>query len=213
MSEVRLFIARHGETDYNRKGLLQGRGIDASLNDTGKAQALALSEYLENYPADVLGSSTLKRAEETALYYGKVRALGLKRYAGLDEMDFGEFEGVPYQDAAEELKKISSAWKKGETGLKLPGGESPDEVFKRANESVMNLVETNGDKTLVLVVHGRLIRIILSEWLGLGLNNMDQIAHHNGGVNQLIFKNGRFEAVYLNKTDHLNNIMQDIEYE
>jgi broad specificity phosphatase PhoE len=49
MSEIRLFIARHGETEYNRKGLMQGRGIDAPLNETGIKQAEALAGYLKRY--------------------------------------------------------------------------------------------------------------------------------------------------------------------
>jgi probable phosphoglycerate mutase len=68
---------------------------------------------------------------------------------------------------------------------------------------MMELMESTGEETIAVVIHGRLIRILLSEWLGLGLRNMHKIDHQNGSVNQLVYKNGRFEAVYLNKTDHL----------
>lgn len=203
MKQRRIFIARHGETEYNRKRLLQGRGIDASLNNTGIRQAKELSGYLGSYPVQFLGSSSLRRSFETAGYHGKSIKKEVVQYSGLDEMDYGDFEGASFKDVEDEIIQISRSWKKGQVDLKVPGGESPLETYKRANDAMMELIESNGEETIAVVIHGRLIRILLSEWLGFGLRNMDQIEHKNGSVNKLLYKNGRFEAVYLNKTDHL----------
>jgi probable phosphoglycerate mutase len=203
MKQRRLFIARHGETEYNRKKLLQGRGIDASLNETGISQAKALSGYLKHYPVHYLGSSSLKRSFETAGYHGETIKKDVIQYSGLDEMDFGDFEGASFLEVEDEIKRIGQAWKSGNVDLKIPGGESPRDTFERANDAMLNLIESTPEETLAVVIHGRLIRILLSKWLGYGLKNMDKIEHQNGSVNQLLYKNGTFEAVYLNKTDHL----------
>lgn len=203
MKQRRLFIARHGETEYNRKKLLQGRGIDASLNETGILQAKALSGYLNRYPVHYLGSSSLKRSFETAGFHSQSINKDVIKYAGLDEMDFGDYEGLSFLEVEDEIKRIGQAWKSGQVDLKIPGGESPRDTYERANSAMMELIESTSEETLAVVIHGRLIRILLSEWLGLGLKNMDKIEHQNGSVNQLLFKNGTFEAVYLNKTDHL----------
>lgn len=200
---IRLFVSRHGETEYNRKGLLQGRGIDAPLNETGKRQAEQLAGYLKNYKADMIVSSSMKRAEETALFYCNGTPKKLIKCSALDEMDFGNYEGVLYEEAANDLKQLDRSWRKGEVELPIPGGESPSLVFQRANEEVQQLLKKLKTGTLMVFVHGRLIRILLSEWLGFGLKNMHKIEHQNGAVNKLIFENGRFEPVYLNKTDHL----------
>src|SRR6056297_3651793 len=200
MKQRRLFIARHGETEYNRKKLLQGRGIDASLNNTGIQQAKELSKYLCSYPVQFLGSSSLRRSYETAGYHGESIKKDVIQYSGLDGMDYGDFEGVSFLDVE---KEISESWRSGRVDLRIPGGESPKDTFERANSAMMDLIESTEEEILAVVIHGRLIRILLSEWLGFGLKNMHKIDHQNGAVNQLIFKNGSFEAVYLNKTDHL----------
>lgn len=203
MKQRRLFIARHGETEYNRKKLLQGRGIDASLNETGIRQAKALSGYLKHYPVNFLGSSSLKRSFETAGYHSQSIKKNVTKYAGLDEMDFGDYEGLSFLEVEDEIKRIGQAWKSGQVDLKIPGGESPKDTFERANSAMLDLIESTSEDTIAVVIHGRLIRILLSKWLGLGLRNMDEIEHQNGSVNQLLYKNGSFEAVYLNKIDHL----------
>jgi probable phosphoglycerate mutase len=203
MKQRRIFIARHGETEYNRKRLLQGRGIDASLNETGIRQARELSNYLSGYPIEFLGSSSLRRSFETAGYHGESIQKDVEQYSGLDEMDYGDFEGVSFMDVEDEIRVISQSWRNGQVDLKIPGGESPKDTFDRANSAMMELLGSTKVETLALVIHGRLIRILLSEWLGYGLKNMHKIDHQNGSVNQLLYKNGTFEPVYLNKIDHL----------
>lgn len=203
MNQIHLFIARHGETDYNRNGLLQGRGIDAPLNETGQSQARMLAKYLSNYEATSLISSSLTRAWQTASFYGERTDLDIEKDSDLDEMDFGDFEGTAMKEIARELDDLQNGWMGGDISLRVPGGESPKEVFERANYAARSYINGADTGTVMLFVHGRLIRILLSEWLGYGLKNMHKIEHQNGAVNHLIFKKDSFEPVYLNKTDHL----------
>jgi broad specificity phosphatase PhoE len=203
MIEKRLLIARHGETDFNKKGLLQGRGIDAPLNAIGRKQAELLAGYFSGYRTGLIASSSLQRTWQTAEPLSRRAELETQRKGGLDEMDFGEFEGRPYRDAADELEVLKKTWQSGELHVRIPGGESPAEVFDRANETVESLIDSTESDTLTLFLHGRLIRILLSKWLGYGLENMHKIEHQNGAVYQLVY-NGRYHPVYLNKTDHLH---------
>lgn len=206
MSQIRLLIARHGETDYNRKGLLQGRGIDAPLNETGKEQAIRLSGYLKSYETEGLYSSNLKRTWQTAKPYREYLDIPTIREENLDEMDFGDFEGLSFDEITDEISALQKAWQGGDTSVKIPGGESPDEVFERANDSVHSILSRFTGTTLTLILHGRLIRVLLSEWLGYGLQNMHKIEHQNGAVNQLVYADNSFSSVYLNKTDHLGAV-------
>lgn len=203
MNHTHLFIARHGETDYNRNGLLQGRGIDASLNETGQSQARLLAEYLSNYEPNSVISSSLKRAWQTASFYGERNNLAIEKNRDLDEMDFGDFEGTAMKEISKELDDLQNGWRNGDISLRVPGGESPKEVFDRADFAARSYINGTESGTVMLFIHGRLIRILLSEWLGYGLKNMHKIEHQNGAVNHLIYKKGSFEPVYLNKTDHL----------
>jgi len=205
MSNRILFIARHGETEYNRKRLLQGRGVNAPLNRKGEEQAGLLSGYLSGYPVDYISGSSLRRSLQTAEYLGRELSLRVHSEPDLDEMDFGEFEGKPFHEVASDLNELQMRWKKGDTNLRIPGGESPEDVFDRVHGKMNSIIRDNGFKCMVFVLHGRLIRILLSGWLGYGLKAMDRIVHENGAVNKLLIHSDMsVEIGYLNKTSHLS---------
>jgi len=204
MNAKTLFFARHGETDYNKNRLLQGRGINASLNQNGLIQAELLAGYLSRYPLDCIISSSLKRSYETAELLANRINIEILQKSDLDEMDFGDFEGATFSEVGEELKYFQREWANGKTDLKLPGGESPRDVYLRVSSCINSIINENGQTHYAFIVHGRLIRIILSEWLGYGLNNMQRINHSNGAVNKLVVNSSKYICVsYLNKTDHL----------
>lgn len=203
MSRKSIFIVRHGETDYNKSNLLQGRGIDASLNEIGRIQAEDVANYLTQYPVDQLVTSSLKRSIETIQPLALKKKLKATSDKDLDEMNFGDFEGRHISEVKDDLQQFHLTWKSGDITKSLPGGESPQSVFKRANDAVNKLLRYSENQTIVFILHGRLIRILLSEWLGFGLKNMDQVQHKNGGINQLIYSDGNFEPIYLNKVSHL----------
>jgi broad specificity phosphatase PhoE len=158
---------------------------------------------LTNYESSSIISSSLTRAWQTASFYEKKTDLTIQKNKDLDEMDFGDFEGVNMKEIANELDILQKGWKSGDVSLKIPGGESPEEVFGRADAAARSYINRADSQTIMLFIHGRLIRVLLSEWLGYGLKNMHKVEHRNGAVNHLILKNGSFEPVYLNKTDHL----------
>ncbi|MEX2600804.1 MAG: histidine phosphatase family protein [Balneolaceae bacterium] len=207
MGRSRIFVIRHGETEYNRLGLMQGRGIDAPLNRTGRDQAEAVRRYLAGYPVTRIVTSSLLRTRQTAEPLTSHFQLEPGHYEGLDEMNFGEFEGKNRLEILDQMERAQERWKLGEVGWPIPGGESPAEVFERANRAVMSQLDEYPDETIVFVVHGRVIRILLSEWTGIGLRNMDQIEHSNGSINQLHWDGRSFSAVYLNRGDHLAEII------
>lgn len=199
-----LYIIRHGETEFNKSHLMQGRGINASLNDKGMQQALAISIYLKDKPVSKIVTSSLKRAKESAEPLCKTLDLRPEEFSALDEMDFGDLEGKSFEEVKSDLVHLHENWSSGKLNIAPVNGENPTEVFKRANSKIVEILESSSDEHIVFMLHGRLIRILLSEWLGLGLKNMHQIEHQNGAINHLVWNNGAFEAVELNIIEHLN---------
>ena len=110
---TRLFLVRHGETDYNKNGLLQGRSINADLNDTGRLQAEAVARYFADKQIDFLASSDLKRAVQTAEPVAAQKRLTINRYKEIEEIDFGRMEGMNAEGLGEKLKFIHRSWKQG----------------------------------------------------------------------------------------------------
>lgn len=203
MKYTRLFLVRHGETDYNRKGMMQGRGIDAPLNETGRNQANLVANILEPEGAEGIVSSGMIRAIETARPLSEKLSKPIHSFSELDEMNFGDFEGQKSVNIKKELQDLHNAWASGEVDKPIPGGESPVEVYERADGRIRSLLNQGDNQTKVFFLHGRLIRILLSKWLGYGLENMHKIEHQNGAINHILKNHVSFNVVYLNKTDHL----------
>lgn len=204
-----LYIVRHGETEFNKLQKMQGRGINASLNDKGRVQAASIAEFLKDKPITKIVTSSLNRAMESAQPLSALFDSRSENYTDLDEMNFGILEGLPFEDVKQDLQFLHNNWSEGNLDIAPDSGESPKEVFNRANTKVLQILKNSEDEHLVFVVHGRLIRILLSEWLGLGLQNMHKIEHQNGAINHLKWDNDKFEAIELNVVSHLEHLLID----
>ncbi|MGN8224783.1 histidine phosphatase family protein [Gracilimonas sp. BCB1] len=202
-----LFIIRHGETDNNKQHIIQGRSLDASINELGRLQAEAICEALEPYEVDKIVASGLRRTHETAQPLASQRKLDIHKYPELDEINFGVLEGKIFTEIKDEVMEVHEKWKSGNVDYAPENGESPRQTYARANTKVEEVLESSAEESIVFMIHGRLTRILLSEWLGHGLKNMHKIEHQNGAINHLTWHDGKFKAVELNKTDHLMELV------
>lgn len=201
-----LYLVRHGETEYNRLRIMQGRRINAPLNDTGRRQAAALGRRLAAVPFDAAYTSTLDRAIETAAIVLSDRpGIPVTRRPELDEMSWGVYEGEPDSESLREaLNGIFRQWDQGAFDYAIEGGESIRDVEARARRALEDIVAQHPGETVLVVAHGRLLRVLLASVLaGYGLARMGDIGHANTSVNRLVWTDGRFEAELLNCTVHL----------
>lgn len=202
-----LYLIRHGETDYNRKGIVQGGGIDSSLNETGFRQAQAFYDAYGHMKFDAVYASTLQRTHQTLSPFLSV-GYAYETHPGLNELGWGVQEGQsPNGEAKAQFQYILRRWKEGYLDEKVEGGESPLEGWARAQPFFANLAQKHPGETLLLCSHGRQLRIILSELLGKGLQNMHLFEHHNTALNIVRLRpNGVAIAEKLNDTSHLKSL-------
>lgn len=204
LTMTNVFIARHGETEYNRLQRIQGRGINEPLNERGRRQARCVAVGLGNIAIDRIFSSSLKRSVETAEIIGNRLELPVRSFSELDEMDFGVIEGRFIEEVKPHLDRLHTHWRSGNTAIAAERGESPEGVLRRVLSRMELLLEAHRGGTLLFVLHGRLIRILLAHWLQYGLSQMHRVEHQNCGLYHLrIGEDEHFEPVYLNRTDHL----------
>jgi len=199
------YIIRHGETEFNKNHRLQGRGIDASLNETGRQQAKAVANALKDVPITRVITSSLIRTIESAEPLIKLRKPEVESHSELDEMSFGNWEGKPFSEVWEPIKMLQARWTSGEITSQVPGGESPVAVYNRSSSKIFEIAENRNDEHIAVFIHGRLIRVLLSGLLGMGLQNMQQINHQNGSINHLSWDGTSFSALALNMVDHLES--------
>jgi uncharacterized phosphatase len=152
---MRLALVRHGQTDWNLNGLMQGR-TDIPLNATGRAQAGAAAALLDRAEWDVVVSSTLGRARETAEILA--RGLGLPvagAYDDLVEQDFGAAEGTL-------VAEIDARW----PGRAFPRKEADEHVGPRGIRALERIAAEHHGARVLAVAHGTLIRHVLAELSG-----------------------------------------------
>lgn len=205
MAFTNIYLARHGETEYNRCNQIQGRGIDEPLNDTGRRQARAIARHLKEVSIRRIYSSSLKRSKETAEIIAKTFDLEFQSYADLDEMNFGIYEGQPISEIESELVELHNVWKSGNVDHACENGESPSIVLNRAAGQIEEVITEHPGSNLLFILHGRLIRILLSHFLQYGLSEMHRVKHSNGALYHIRWNGQQFEPVYLHETGHLEN--------
>ena len=93
----KIFITRHGQTEYNKRGIVQGSGVDSDLNETGRAQARAFYEAFKVYPFDKLYVSALKRTQQSMKGFID-SGLPFEVLPELNEISWGVREGVPVDE-------------------------------------------------------------------------------------------------------------------
>ncbi|KAI9361630.1 histidine phosphatase superfamily [Zopfochytrium polystomum] len=179
----RVYLIRHGETGANARGVLQGRGIDLPLSERGCHQGVALGEAFANVEVDLIVVSSLTRTRETAEYIHKYHPRAeVLEFKSLDEISWGEWEG---SESVPELPILWKKWKTGDYEAKAPQGESVFDVERRAVPEIYKVILNRPEKCIAFVLHGRLLRIVLSSILTYSLDNMDYFPHHNTSVNVL----------------------------
>lgn len=150
-----LALIRHGQTDWNLHGRMQGR-TDIALNDTGRAQALAAASALANEPWDAVVSSPLVRARETAEIISATLGVPLGgSYDELVEQDFGAAEGTLVAELLERWPDRDFAHK-----------EPDHEVGPRGMRALERIGLDHGGARVLAVAHGTLIRHTLAEITG-----------------------------------------------
>ncbi|MBV6645647.1 MAG: histidine phosphatase family protein, partial [Cyclobacteriaceae bacterium] len=150
MTLKKIYIVRHGETDYNKRNMVQGRGIDASLNETGRQQAESFYQAYKNTSFDKLYISMLKRTNESMA--GFIRdGLPFERMAGFDEISWGNQEGVPFSEESHTLyQETTKRWQAGDLTANVGGGENPVQVMERQKQAMDIVLSRSAEKQILI---------------------------------------------------------------
>jgi broad specificity phosphatase PhoE len=191
---TRILLARHGETDWNAERRWQGHA-DQPLNDTGRAQARELAAALAGRGIDVVYSSDLARAHETAEIVGAHLGLPVETDVRLREVDVGDWSGRRHPELELEEPEGFTRWQSGGKGWN--GGESYEEMGERVVAAVLDLARRHPGETVLIVSHGGSIRACRAS--ASGMTYADHRVHErdslqNCDVVELHFRDGRLVA-------------------
>ncbi len=179
MSVKKIYLIRHGQTDFNVQGIVQGSGVDSSLNDAGRRQAAQFFAAYRHVPFDKVYTSALRRTEESVRGFLEL-GLPHEPTAALNEISWGVREGTritPEEDA--EYQHVLHQWATGNYDARLTGGESPAEVAARQRPFIEWLTSRPDEETVLVCMHGRAMRVLLCQLLHYPLSAMDSFEHRN----------------------------------
>ena len=180
MYTTHLCIARHGETDWNKTGVLQG-WTDIPLNTQGRNQARAMAGSLANAGFSAVWTSPLMRAQETAAIIAT--ALGLPApqcHAGLKEKHFGAVQGIPKSELAELNPVLLEQILRRNPAAAFAGGESMDELADRVLAAVQDIGRHHPGGRVLVLTHGWVMDVVTRQVQGLSRSSVLHGKRQNG---------------------------------
>jgi len=202
MTEI--ILARHGETEWNVAEVFRGR-IDVGLNETGIKQAGLLAEYLGALKIEAVYSSPLARALKTAGMVADHHRLEVKIAAGLIDFDYGEWQGLSQQEVKDKYEELYSEWLKNPHQVRMPGGETLEDVRKRAVD-VLDTVVAEYRGGVVLVSHRVVNKVLICALLGLDNSHFWNVKQDTCGITTFAYGDGRFVLTEHNNTSFLKSL-------
>lgn len=176
-----IYIVRHGQTDFNLQGIVQGSGVDASLNDTGRSQGRHLYKKYRDVPFEVVLTSALKRTWETVAPFIEA-GIPWEKYPEINEMSWGSHEGKKgTPESIKEYQDIKNGWGLGHIDGRIGGGESAREMGERLQVFIDRLAD-RPEETILVCSHGRAMCGLVTLMMGRPIDRMNELIHSNTGL-------------------------------
>ena len=164
--ETEIFLIRHGETVWNTKKLIQGQ-LDSPLTDNGIYQSNLLAERIKKIDPDIIYTSDLKRAIDTANIINKYIDKSIIEISGVRERDWGIFQGASWQKVKKFFPTQYKYYRNDSKNYVIPNGESYNQVTKRTLNSLIDIVKNHENQRIVVVTHGGVISPLIRDLLSI----------------------------------------------
>ena len=206
MSPIKkIYIIRHGETEFNKQSIVQGQGVDTDLNETGYWQGVQFYKHYHHIAFDKIYVSNLKRTQQTIQKFIDA-GIPYQKLQGLNEISWGDFEGKA-QDFKERdfYQKAVNAWNSGNYDVAVANGETPNQMQARQKQALDTIMANNQETTILICMHGRAMKSLICTLLNQPLKNMDHFEHRNTCLYLFNYNGEQFELELANDVSHLKD--------
>lgn len=186
---TRLWAVRHGEPHAAIRGRCYGR-LDAGLSDTGRTQLEQVAWALATTDIAAIYASPRARTRESAEIIARHHQCPIQIREQLCEIDFGDFEGLAYDEIARRYPAEYQLWMERPTDVQFPNGESFHTMQQRVLHVAKELAHKHAGETIAIVTHGGVNRILLAEALGIPDANLFRIGQGYGARNLIQYIGG-----------------------
>jgi broad specificity phosphatase PhoE len=199
---TKIYLLRHGETAWNITKVFRGRA-EVPLTDNGRKQAEYAAQFLVNKGIKAIYSSPLSRALETAQAVGKALNLEPIIDGHLTGLNFGPWQGRPYEEIEKEYPDQFHLYKTEPHLFRIQGGETLDEAMQRGLAVVKDVEKRHPKDTVLLVTHRVIYKLILLGILGLDSSRFWQLKPDTASVSEFDTTPGGYVIIKFNDTSFL----------
>jgi broad specificity phosphatase PhoE len=203
-----VYLIRHGQTAWNKEEIFRGR-TDVPLNEIGLREAELAGGYLKDKEIHVIYSSPLSRAWQTAQKIAQFHNLEVQPLNGIIDMSFGRWEGHSLQEIQKNDGELYRQWREEPHRVRIPDGESLDEVRIRTMAALEEMIQLHPEKTLVLVSHRVITKVLICGILGIDNSHFWQIGQDTTAINLIQQRNGKYILSLMNETCHLKPLTEE----
>ncbi|WP_331396814.1 histidine phosphatase family protein [Lampropedia cohaerens] len=207
MAATRLTLIRHGETDWNHSARIQGH-TDIPLNARGRQQAGRMAQALADSAPDVIYSSDLQRAWQTAQALQETTSAPLLPNADLRERCFGVLQGQTIEQICAQDATLAKAFKSRDAAYRPPGGESMQMFRDRVLHAVDQLAARHAGQHIVLVAHGGVLDILYRHAAGLDLQVSRSWVIENTSIHRMLWAAGTLTLLAWGDVAHLDALAE-----
>lgn len=204
-ARLTLYLVRHGRTAWNREGRYQGHK-DVPLDATGREQARRVARALAGAALDAVYSSDLLRARQTAEPLGRELGREVICLPGLREMDFGEWEGLTWDEVHERYPAVVQAWRTDRRTARVPGGEDLEGFGERVLAAFAAIVGRHPRGRVAVFAHGGSLRVYLCSVLDLDRSRLWEIDQDSACISVVEYDGTGPGLARLNCTEHLREV-------
>jgi broad specificity phosphatase PhoE len=208
--KTRIYLVRHGETEFNRLGIFRGR-FEVDLNDRGRRQAEEIAGALKGEGIEGLYAGPLRRARETAEIIGRVLGVPCAVDPGFDNLLLGEWQGVPKEVVKRDYPEMWRQWQTAPEHLVVPGGETVEDVKRRAYGRILEIVSDPASQSVIgVVTHRSVIKGLAAAFLNVPPPYFWKFYVDNASYSIFDHDQSGFSLVSWNNNSHLSERVTEV---
>lgn len=202
---TKIFLIRHGQSEWNKLNKIQGQK-NTILTELGEKQALYMGNRLINEKIDIIYTSDLKRAYDTAKIISNEINKPLISSDAIREINFGPWEGLNTEELLDKYKDEYLTWNKEPDKLNMDGVETLEDLKNRGMKYINNIIKENQNKNIAIVSHGAMLKVIILGLLGMEMSYYKNISLNNVSLSIVECRDYNNVLTLLNDTSHLKEI-------
>ncbi len=198
---TRLIVVRHGQTEWNAAGRIQGH-LNSRLDADGRAQAEALAARLVGEPLAAIYTSDLGRTLETAAPTASGRMMDITTDPRLRERHLGVFQGLTFAEASREFPAMFALYKARDLHVNFEHGESLVMLRERVAEVLTEIANRHAGEAVLIVTHGGVLDQVYRLATGMPLDAPRTFTVDNASINRLVWDGSRLRLTHWDDTPH-----------